>query len=398
MLLFVKIIFWISIVCLLHSYIFYPILMKIGAMNKSNNTIIHEKDGDFPRVSLLMAVYNEESIIREKMNSLLEIDYPIDRYEIFIGSDNSSDKTNDIIQEFCKTNRNIHFYPFTKRTGKPGIINQLVQYCTSSFPIGKDHIFLMTDASVILQKETIKKLCRHYKNDKIGIVDANMLHTGMQGEGISKSENQYIHQEVLLKHSEGKRWGTMIGPFGGCYALRSDYFQEVPPTFLVDDFYIAMRVLEKGAWVINDLEAVCYESVSHDIKEEYRRKARISAGNFQNLVTFKHLLNPFSKLGYSFISHKVIRWIGPILILLILISSTILAYYGNLFFVILLILQILWLLFVPLMDYVLNKLNFHVFALRSIAYFNIMNVALLQGFIRFINGIKNNVWEPPKRN
>ena len=122
----------------------------------------------------------------------------------------------------------------------------------------------------------------------------------------------------------------MIGPFGGCYMLRSNYFSKVPDNYLVDDFYIAMEVFRKGGLAINDLSAICTESNSSDILEEFKRKSRISAGNFQNLLTFKNLLwPPFSKLAFNFISHKVLRWLGPLFIATFTILGLILGLSGK---------------------------------------------------------------------
>ena len=194
-------------------------------------------------------------------------------------------------------------------------------------------------------------------------------------------------------------WGMIAGPFGGCYALRSDWFCEVPSNFLVDDFYIGMRVLEKGGLIINDLEAVCYEAVSHELKEEFRRKARISAGNFQNLVTFPHLWWPPVKLpAFILFSHKILRWFGPFFMLIMIFVSGALAWAGFYLYQLIFLALVLGIFSVLSLDKILNKIGLNIFLLRSIRYFLMMNVALFMGFINFLKGIKHNAWEPPKRN
>jgi len=191
----------------------------------------------------------------------------------------------------------------------------------------------------------------------------------------------------------------MIGPFGGCYALRSTYFSEIPPNFLVDDFYIAMRVFEQGGDALSDLEAVCYEAVSHEIREEFRRKSRISSGNYQNLFTFRHLWwPPTNNLGFAFFSHKVLRWLGPFFLLGLLCSMIPLACAGNIFYRILFFTIVTAVLILPALDYFLKNWNINLLPLRGIRYFILMNLALLEGFIKFLKGIKSNVWEPPRRN
>ena len=398
MLLFLQIIFFLSIAGLVHAYLLYPFLMYYWSRGIQPPTDFFTEGPDWPQVSVIMAAYNEEVVIDEKIRSLLASDYPAEKLHIFVGSDCSSDRTNEIMATFAKANKSVHFYPFTERRGKPGIVNELTEIAIGKYGAGKDHIFLLTDASVILETFTLKKLLRHFKRDEVVLVDSNMLNVGIQTKGISRSEKQYVNAEVQLKNREGLLWGSMVGPFGGCYALRSDYYCEVPPKFLVDDFYIAFKAMEKGGAAINDLEAICRESVPHDIKEEYRRKARISAGNYQNLETFWYLLkNPFSHLGFAFISHKVLKWLGPFFIIDSFICSGLLAISGNTFFRYVFVLQSIILFGIPLFDFVLQKLNIHLLLLRNITYFLVMNIALLEGFIKYINGIKNNVWEPPKR-
>lgn len=394
-----EILLWLSLFAILHSYLFYPLILRFLSAGKKPETLVFKEEADFPAVSVIMSVFNEEAVISEKVDSLLKLDYPKNKIHIFIGSDCSNDATNDLVSAYAKDHPNLHFYPFRERRGKPGVVNQLAAEAESLNPRQDDHIFLVTDASVILTPPALKHLTKHFKRKEIIIVDAHMVHTGMKAAGISQPENAYISSEVHLKHLESLVWGKMIGPFGGCYAIRSNHFSKVPPKFLVDDFYITMKVLEKGGHAINELEAICYESVSHDIQEEYRRKSRISAGNFQNLTTFPHLWwPPFKAVNFAFFSHKVLRWFGPFFLLLLLMTSGILALKGSLFYAAFFVLLTIGIFVLPLIDLFFRYLKINILPLRALRYFFVMNVALLEGFFKFLKGIKNNVWEPPKRN
>lgn len=399
MILFLKVLIAISCLCLLHSYVIYPFLLRLLSNNKKPNQQLFSREDDLPLVSVIMSVYNEESVIAEKLESLLSLNYPEDKLRIYIGSDCSADQTNDIIESFAKNHPMIRFFPFQKRQGKPGVVNELTRIVAEGEALTDAHIFLVTDASVMLAKDTLFHLVKHFKNPEITIVDANMVHTGMKAEGISKSENQYISGEVLLKHREGLVWGKMIGPFGGCYAIRSNYFSKVPDNFLVDDFYITMRVFERGGMAINELEAVCYEPVSHEMKEEYRRKSRISAGNFQNMSTFPHLWwPPFKQLNFAFFSHKILRWLGPFFLLIIVFGAGILYLADNIWYGFLFLLVTIGSGLVFVLDYLLKLLKINIMPLRSVRYFLVMNMALFEGFFKFLKGIRSNAWEPPKRN
>lgn len=398
MTLFWTILFFISAGALFHTYGFYPLLLWALAPKKNPPRPAFGQEDNWPAVSVLLSVYNEEAVIERKLRSLFESEYPAGKLHFFIGSDASSDNTDKIILSFSGQRENLHFFPFPLRRGKPAVLNELEEKATQWRPGSKEHLLLITDANVFLEPNTIQLLARHFKDPAIGLVDAHMINTGQAMDGISRSETQYIKAESLLKFREGQLWGAMIGPFGGCYLLRSDLFRPIPPHFLVDDFYLAMRAFEQGALAINDLEARCYEAVSHELKEEFRRKSRIAAGNYQNLALFGHLAwPPWSKLGFSFLSHKILRWFGPFFLILMLFSSLFLAFEGNIFFTWVLIFQlVLWGL-VPLIDRLLLRWGIHGLWLRSVRYFLAMNLALLAGFVRFLKGVKSGAWEPPKR-
>lgn len=382
---------------LVHTYWFYPKLIAWLAAKKKSPKPAFPREAPF--VSVLMAVYNEEKVIANKMETLLQQDFPSDRIRIFIGSDNSSDGTNAILGAFAKDEPRIHFFPYKERNGKPGVINRLYEEATEQEPAAPQHLLLITDANVMLHPECLKNLTRHFQQENLAIADAHMQHVGLQEEGISRSEDQYLSGEVLLKHHEGKLWGTMIGPFGGCYVLRSDYFSPVPSNFLVDDFYIAMRAFERGGKAINDLDAACYEAVSHEWREEYRRKARISAGNYQNLTTFRHLWwPPVTPLGFAFFSHKVLRWLGPFFLCIFFTASLLLMLlFDNYWYTWLFLCVIVFYFALPILDIFLHQLGIQWRFVRNIRYFFLMNLALLTGFFRFIKGVNDNVWEPPKR-
>lgn len=388
-----EIIFWGSLLALAHSYFFFPMLMRWLAAGKRGNLIFFEKtDAELPQVSVVMSVFNEEKVILEKLESLAATDYPSEKVQFFIGSDCSDDATNSICKKFAATRPNFFFKNFEQRRGKPSVINDLAKLIFENTPAASDHLLLLTDASVMLESDTIFQLARHFKNEKIGVVDAQIRAAGLRKEGISRSENQYLTGETLLKHHESLAWGAMMGPFGGCYALRSDLFEAVPTNHLVDDFWLNFRVLERGFHSINELAAVCHEGATHRTQDEYRRKKRIAAGSFQNLWAFrKWVLPPLTRVGFAFFSHKVLRWFGGFLLAAMLISAAGLAFFSGFFF------KAFWLLMavlagVPLLDFLCKLLKINFLPLRNLAYFLAMNLALVEGFFKFRRGIRSGTW------
>ncbi len=384
-------VFWISFLCILHSYVLFPLILNLLAKGKKQNRLIYLPDDDgLPVISILLAVYNEESVIEEKIKSTFNTGYPLPKIHFYIGSDASVDRTNEIIKKYQDTYGQLYLKVFPGRTGKSGIINDLAENA-------KGEIFVLTDANVFFTKDTLYQLVKHYKNQEVAQVGGNIINPEHKQDGISFQEKSYLTRENLIKYQEGIIWGCMIGAFGGCYSIRAGYFAPVPPKFLMDDFYISMHVLEQRKKALNELDAHCYEDVSNKIKEEFRRKLRISAGNFQNLSRYKHLLwPPFTGLAFSFLSHKVLRWYGPVFILLLIISNIFLMGSSN-FYRLTMFLQLAGIL-VPFIDYLLKKINIHFKLFRFVTHFYLMNLALFQGFIWYLRGVQSNVWKPTQRN
>ncbi len=387
------IIFWICVIALFQTYVFFPIILKFLAKGKSQNENVYKLTdiNDLPSVSILLAAYNEETVIEEKITSTFNTNYPLDKIEFLIGSDASSDQTDEIIKKYQVQYPQLKLEVFPGRTGKAGIVNNL-----STKAINE--IFILTDANVFFDENTIYELVKHYKNEEIALVGGNILNKVVKKDGISRQEKTYLQQENIMKYQEGIIWGTMIGAFGGVYSIRKTHYTPVPPKFFMDDFYITMYALEKGGKAINELGAVCYEDVSNKISEEFRRKYRISIGNFQNLGRYKKLLwPPFKGLGFSFLSHKVLRWYGPFFILLAIISSGILTYKQTSYYNYLFYAQI-GLMFIPMFDSVLRQIKIHLFGFRFISHFYLMNLALLIGFFKYLIGVQSNIWTPTQRN
>ncbi|HNQ69359.1 MAG TPA: glycosyltransferase [Bacteroidales bacterium] len=376
-----------NIFLIFHTYVVYPFLLYILARNKKQS---FPEPKELPVVTIIMSLFNEESVIAHKLDSVLNSHYPLNKIKILIGSDNSTDDTNKIVIEYAEKFSNITFTPYTERQGKSNVVNGLIDQ-------SEGEILILTDANVLFEKNTISELIKAFSDPKVGLVDTNMKNTGLRKEGISIQEKSYISREVLIKNREGILWGTMMGPFGGCFAIRKELYTPVPKNFLVDDFYICMKIIKSGYKAINVLDAVVYEDVSNNLSDEFFRKVRIATGDFQNLYEFKRMLwPPFKGLGFSFMSHKVLRWITPIFIVTSYILALILS-FNNLFYLIITICYSLVLL-LPLIDYILKKIKINNIFLRFVTHFFTMNLALLAGMFKAMKGVKSNVWKPTKRN
>jgi cellulose synthase/poly-beta-1,6-N-acetylglucosamine synthase-like glycosyltransferase len=372
-----------------HSYVLFPLILRIAGKFSRAPEEYPVSEGNEPMVSILMSAYNEEAVIGEKIRSVFNTRYPPSRFEVLIGSDHSADRTAEIIRELSVEFPAIRFFDFTVRQGKPGVINQLVKEARGS-------LLVLTDANVIFDEFTLSRIAAPFTDESIGLVDTQMINLGMKREGISYQEKAYISREVRIKHLESRLWGVMMGPFGGCFAIRKELFEPVPSNFLVDDFFLNMKVLESGYKAVNNPAARVYEDVSNDLSIEFRRKIRIATGNFQNLKRFRKLLSPVRPaLAFCFLSHKVIRWLGPVFLLLAMLALSYLAFSSVVYLVLLLV--YLGVLVIPAIDYLLKRVNLHFKFFRFITHFFGMNLALCIGMVRYLKGVKTNVWQPTKR-
>ena len=164
----------------------------LAKSKKVNQNIFSENQ--FPRVAIVIAAYNEEKVIFEKLESTLKTNYPEHLFHIFIGSDNSTDSTNEIVSSFVDKNNKITFVNFTDRGGKQEVLNKLFKNYISENDFD---ICVMTDANIIFEEGTINELVKHFQNEKIGLVCANIQNKNIKEKGISKQEQFYISSETI---------------------------------------------------------------------------------------------------------------------------------------------------------------------------------------------------------
>lgn len=389
--------FWLSVSLMLHSYVLYPLLLKLFSLGKKENTIVYGlSDNELPRLTIIFSAYNEQKVIREKLESLFNTTYPLSRIKVYIGSDNSVDDTNKIVTEFQSRYPQLFFFAYTDRNGKSKVLNRLVSEIQTANRNYRDDIFIFTDANVMFTPATFYELAKHFKNEKIALVGARILNKGVTAEGISLQEKTYIQGENKIKYLEGLNWGAMTGAFGACYAMRALYWTHIPENYLMEDFYLSMNVLKKGKMAISEPLAVCYEDVSTEVGQEYMRKSRIQAGNFQNLAVYWPMLFRFNAIAFCFFSHKFLRWMGPLLILTAYLSNIFLLNQSR-YYIFTFVLQNI-LLLSPVIDFLMKRLGLQIAVLRFASYFYLMNLALVNGFLMYARGIKTNAWTPTKRN
>ena len=333
-----------------------------------------------PTVSIVFAAYNESSIIEDKIRSLYHTNYPIDLLSVWIGSDMSDDGTDAIIRSLQKEFPNLNLHVNEARSGKSATINRLVALSSAE-------VIIATDANILFKENTIEELVRPIAQEKATAVAGTLKY---EDKGVASStasnEKAYLSLENAIRRAESRKHGICLGMEGGLYSMKKAFWQPIPPNTFMEDFFQTVQLISRDQKVLFNESAVGLEDVSTSLREEYKRKIRISIGNWQNLVRFYPLIfkHPYP-FGGLFIMHKVLRWVTPHLYLIALAAGLFTPNW--LFFTAMLV-------GLPISQLILLALGWA----TPLAYFYAMNAALFVGFIKYIKGVKSSVWQPTKRN
>ncbi len=372
-------IFFISFSLIAYSYFIYPLLLFIGCSLK-------KKTGDYPyqhvcpSLSVIIAAYNEESVIQEKIVNSLGLDYPSDKVEIFIGSDGSTDKTD----ELCKQYSTVKFVRIEPRQGKPNILNKLI-------PLADGEIIVLSDANTMIESAALKNLVRHFSDPAVGGICGKLILVQNNSNAPEACEGIYWTYESKIKEMESALYST-IASNGGIYAIRKNLYTEIPKDTIIDDLFISLNILEQHKRIVFEKNARAYEQASKNFYDEFWRKVRIGAGNFQTFFR-KHtfLKNVSFFVSFAYLSHKIIRWFIPLLLIAIYVSC--IKLNNTLFFN-----YIFWILnicilftFVGIFFRTKNRI------INFISYFFSLNFALMLGYLKYICGLQKITWRKATR-
>ena len=367
------------VLCLLGIVITYGLYPLWQILFPGKSHPILEINSNAQLVTVIFAAYNEQDVIEEKIRSIYHSSYPNELIEVWIGSDKSTDATEDIITRLQLEFKTLHLYISSGRAGKAAIMNILAKKA------GGD-IFIATDANIIFDHHTITELVKYYSNVNVGAVAGNLSYEKENiSSGTSKNEHFYLNIENRIKQTESNKYGFCLGMEGGLYSIRKELWSEIPPHTFMEDFFQTVQVFDQGYDIVFNEFALGFEDVSTSLKEEFNRKIRISIGNFQNLRRFKKLaMNKPFPFGLVFLFHKILRWLTPHLFILssLLILCTPIALPYLMLISAVVFAQIIWVRFFPPGPF---------------TYFCAMNLALFIGYIRFLRGVTSSVWQPTKR-
>lgn len=390
-----KIVFWTFLFIVFYAYVGYGIVLYaivkirrvLGLKRKREIQADYEPD-----VTLFIAAYNEKDFVAEKVKNSRELDYPAEKLHMVWVTDGSDDGTPDLLRTFHGVE--VHHQP--QRSGKIGAMNR-------GMKLVKTPIVVFCDANTMLGKESIRRIVNMFSDPKVGCVSGEKRIISKDKDAAAGAgEGIYWKYESTLKKWDAELY-SVVGAAGELFAIRTDLYREVERDTLLDDFIISLRVAQEGYTIQYDPEAYAIETASANVKEELKRKIRISAGGIQSVIRLSSLLNIFKygTLSFQYISHRVLRWtLAPLSLLLMIPAGLLLAlhegilgfgFYSSLFW-----LQILFYLSALLGWYLENR-SIKVKLLFVPYYFFIMNLSVFLGLRRYIKGSQSVNWERAKR-
>ncbi len=313
------ILFWLSVGLLVYTYVLYPLLLAGLVRLRRPWAVEAGQASDLPLVSIVVAARDEEAVIRHKLANCRAIGYPADRIEFLFGSDGSGDRTAELIRE--QVGANVWLWAFEHQRGKAAVLNDLI-------PQARGSIVVFSDANSLFEPEAVRRLVQHFTNPRVGGVCGRLAlrPPGLAGTNVGASESLYWRYESFLKRLEG-RLGILASANGAIYAVRRSLIRPLPTDRpIADDLVIASGVLKQGFAMTFEPEAVAHETTADNVRDDLRRKVRVGEISYNALPLIAPLLWPGRGLAALMLwSHKIIRWAGPLWLVLALGASAWLA-------------------------------------------------------------------------
>jgi cellulose synthase/poly-beta-1,6-N-acetylglucosamine synthase-like glycosyltransferase len=304
-----EITFWTCVSLIFYSWFIYPLILKLLNIFWCKNI---KKELYSPSVTILLTVFNEERIIRNRLKNLLSLEYPKEKVEILVASDGSTDSTDEIVRkEFA--NKGIKLLSFNKRQGKSITQNEAIKFIDSK-------ILAFTDADTIFDIKWLKKIVQPFADPSVGCVSGQLL-LRKNYNSISDSQGLYWRFETVLRLMES-RLGILSTASGQCMAIRRELFKPLDSRY-GDDCVIPLDIILQGYRVVHEPEAIAYDAFPSSIRGELKTRARMTLRNWTGTLSRKQLLNPFKYplISLSLISHKLLRWLTPYFLLGILLVN-----------------------------------------------------------------------------
>lgn len=385
------VLFWAFLFVVFYTYVGYGfVLYGVVKLREALRPRTAFADPDpWPEVTLLIAAYNEQEVVDEKMRNSLAQEYPAGRLRIVWVTDGSNDATNERLAAWSEAQ--VLFRP--ERRGKTAALNR-------AFALIDTPLVICTDANTMLNAEAVREMVRLFSDPKVGCVAGEKRVAAADGANAAATEGIYWKYESKLKEWDD-RLSSACGAAGELFAVRRSLFRPVPEDTLLDDFLISMRIVMQGYRIAYSTRAYALETPSADMGEEGKRKRRIAAGGLQAIARLWPLLNPFRYgfFSWQYVSHRVLRWsLTPVLMLLLIPLNVVLACCAerNTAYVVLLVLQALFYL-AGIAGWVLSRRGVKNRLFYVPYYFLFMNVNVFRGMWYLLTHKGGGAWEKARR-
>lgn len=374
--------FFFSVFMVFYVYAGYPICAWLLSRLLRQKI---EKASYEPSITILIAAYNEEEHIGQTITNKLLLDYPANKLEIIVVSDESTDKTDTVIKSF--SDKRVKFLRQKPRAGKTSALNMAV-------PHADGDILVFSDANSIYAVDALKYLVANFHDPKVGYVTGKMIYTNPDGTLIGDGCSAYMKYENFLRSME-TQIGSVVGVDGGIDAMRKSIHSKLNPDQL-PDFVQPLKVAEQGYRVVYEPEAFLKELSLSTSDDEYQMRVRVSLRALWALKDMNQLL--FGKSGFLLAwqlwSHKVLRYLCFIFLLGAYVTNVFL--WSEMFFYqAALVVQTVCYVGAFVSSF-LERMNHQIKLFYFFHYFVLLNIAAGHAFLKFVMGKKQVVWTPRK--
>lgn len=381
--------FWTGLMVIFYTYLGYALVIFIlSKLKRGSKRSSHLSDKDLPEVTILVAAYNEEQCIEDKITNTLSLDYPGDKLSVFFVTDGSTDNTPDIVKKF----RAVKLFHDFQRKGKIHAVNRVMKYVETP-------IVVFSDANTLLNAQAIRNLVRHYQDERVGgVAGEKRIYKNAEDNASGSGEGFYWKYESFLKRKDAEVY-SIVGAAGELFSIRTALYEAPSENIIIEDFVLSMGICAKGYRFMYEPDAYALETASASVEEEWKRKVRICAGGFQAMVKLRHLLNPFRYgiLSFQYLSHRVLRWtLAPAFLPIVLVANGWLAVKGPAYYAWFLAGQLSFYL-LAFLGYQLRDKKISIKGFFVPYYFLVMNLSVYAGFLRYLRGKQSVVWEKAQR-
>lgn len=375
-----EIIFLVAIFLIAYAYCGYPLTVYVlgwlfpRPVRRAEIT---------PKVSMVIAAYNEERDIATKLENTLALDYPANRLEVIVASDCSTDRTDEIVQGYA--GRGVMLYRQAEHYGKTVAQRRAVK-------LASGEILVFCDATTRNAPDALRKLVRAFADPEVGCVAGQLVYVDDDATAVGQGCQSYWNYEKFIKNCES-RLGSLIGVSGCLYAVRRSHFAQLTQD-LIDDFVIATEMRLRGLRTVYEPEAVAAENTNKRGRDEFRMRVRVIEQTLTALHRYRAVLNPWrhSLFAFQMLGHKVLRYCVPLLLLVALASNALLVGRAEIYQYIFLAQAALYI--AALAGWITDRLKLRVGPLALPYYFVLANTASLIGTLKFLSGGGHVVWTP----